>query len=95
MDDPYLDLIDENWNNIAMMYDSFQDKKPIVIYEVDSKKIYSVSGDEYVDSLTIRTRAKTKKLYEEACNNNEFILFIRDEKKQRLRSYIFDIPERE
>jgi hypothetical protein len=34
MVDPYLDLIDEQWNNIAMMYDVFRDRKPIVEYEV-------------------------------------------------------------
>ena len=33
MDDPYLDLIDEHWNDIAMMYDVFRDKKPIVEYD--------------------------------------------------------------
>ena len=95
MDDPYLDLIDEQWNNIAMMYYVFRDKYPIVEYEVDSKKIYSYAANEYIDTLTRRTRNETKKQYEEACNNNQFILFIKDEMNRKLRSYIFDIPEQE
>ena len=95
MDDPYLDLIDEQWNNIVMMYDVFRDKYPIVEYEVDSKKIYSYSANEYIDTLTRRTRNETKKQYEEACSNNQFMLFIKDEMNRKLRSYIFDIPEQE
>ncbi len=93
MEDPYLDLIDEQWKNIAMMYDAFQDKKPIVEYEVDSKKIYTYPANDYIDTLTARTRNETKKQYEEACKNNRFMLFIKNKRNKKLRSYIFDVPE--
>ena len=93
MDDPYLDLIDKQWNNITMMYDVFRDKKPIVEYEVDSKKIYAYPANEYINTLTTRTRNTTEIQYEEACNNNQFILFIKDKRNKKLRSYVFDIPE--
>jgi hypothetical protein len=93
MEDPYLDLIDEQWNNIAMMYDVFRDKKPIVEYEVDSKKIYTYPANDYIDTLTARTRNETKKQYEEARKNNRFMLFIKDTRNKKLRSYIFDVPE--
>ncbi len=93
MDDPYLDLIDDQWNNIAMMYDIYRDKQPIVEYKVDRKKIYAYSASEYIGALTLRTRNKTKKQYEDACKNNQFMLFIRDKRNKKLRSYIFDVPE--
>ncbi len=93
MDDPYLDLIDKQWDNITMMYDAFRDKKPIVEYKVDRKKIYAYSANEYIDALTARTRNETKKQYEDACKNNQFMLFIRDKRNNKLRSYIFDVPE--
>jgi hypothetical protein len=92
MDDPYLDIINEQWNNIAKMYDLFRDKKPIVEYELDSKKISTYSANEYIETLTTRTRNETKKKYEKVCNNNQFILFIRDKRNRKLRSYIFNIP---
>ncbi len=92
MDDPYLDLIDEHWNSIAMMYDAFRDNKPIVEYEVDSEKIYSYAANEYINALTARTRNETKKMYDKASNNNQFMLFINDKKNKKLRSYIFDVP---
>ena len=93
MDDPYLDLIDEQWNNIAMMYDVFRDKKPIVECDVDNKKIYTYPANDYISALTARTRNETKKQYEKACKDNQFMLFIKDKRNKKLRSYIFDVPE--
>ena len=93
MKDPYLDLIDEQWNNIAMMYDVFKAKKPIVEYDVDSNKIYAYPANDYINTLTARTRNETKKQYKDAFKNNQFILFIKDRKNKKLRSYIFDVPE--
>ena len=94
MDDPYLDLIDEQWNNIAMMYDVFGDKKPIVEYDLDNKKIYTYPANDYISTLTARTRNKTKKQYEKACKDNQFMLFVKDKRNKKLRSYVFDVPEK-
>ena len=52
MNDPYLDLIDEQWSNIAMIYNSFRDKKPILEYEVDGKKIFSYPAIDYIGHLS-------------------------------------------
>ncbi len=40
-DDPYLELIDKQWHNIAMVYEKFKDKKPIIEYDVTHERIYS------------------------------------------------------
>jgi hypothetical protein len=93
MDDPYLDMIDEKWNNIEMIYNVFRDMRPIVEFDLDNKKIYAYPAHEYINSLSARTRNETKKQYEDACNSNQFMLFIKDEKNKKLRSYIFDVPE--
>jgi len=93
MIDQYLSLIDGQWNNIAMMYDAFRAKKPIIEYDVDSQRIYSYPGNEYIHTLTVRTRNETKRQYEEACDNSQFMLFIKDKKNKKLKSYIFDVPE--
>jgi hypothetical protein len=93
MEDPYLHLIDDQWMNIAMMYHLSQDNKPIVEVDVDSKTIYTYPAKGYIDTLTTRTRNEAKKQYEEACKNNRFILFIKDNRNKKLRSYIFDVPE--
>jgi hypothetical protein len=93
-DDPYLELIDEQWHNIVMVYESFKDKKPIIEYDVTHEKIYSYPAKEYIQALSQRTRKQTRKQYKEAVRKNQFILFIKDFKNQKLRSYILDLPPR-
>ena len=91
-DDPYLRLIDAQWHNIIMVYETFKEKKPIIEYDVTHEKIYSYPAKEYIALLSQRTRERTKQQYEEAVRKNQFILFVKDFSNQILRSYIFDLP---
>ena len=93
MNDPYLDLINTQWDNIIMMYQTFQDKKPIIEYEIDTQRIYSYPAKEYLNDLGIRTRNEAIKQYEKAIKNDQFMLFIKDNKNEILRSYIFDLSD--
>ena len=93
-DDPYLKLIDEQWDKIVWFYGTFRDKKPIIEYDVTNKKIYSYPAKDYIQALSRRTRSHTRKIYKEAVRNNQFLLFIKDHENQRLRSYVFDLPTR-
>lgn len=91
-DDPYLKLIDEQWLNIIMVYETFKDKKPIIEYDVTHEKIYSYPANEYIALLSQRTRERTKQQYKEAARKNQFLLFVKDFRNQTLKSYIFDLP---
>ena len=92
-DDPYLDMIDEQWDNIVMMYQTFRGKDQIIEYDVTEQKVYSYPADEYVRTLSERTRDQTARQFAEATRCNQFLLFIKDTKNQRRRSYVFDLPE--
>lgn len=92
MNDPYLDKIYSQWNHITRIYNEFKHKNPIIEYCVSSEKLYSYSASDYLDELSDRTREQTKKQYLDACKNNQFVLFIKDDINGKLKSYIFDIP---
>lgn len=91
--DPYLDFINEHWDKIFMMYEKFQDKKPIVVYDLETRRIISCPAEEYINNLTERTRKQTWKQYREAIKTGKFMVFIRDAENKRLRSYVFRIQE--
>ncbi len=93
MDDPYLDIIDEQWDHILRVYEQARDKKPIIEYDLQDMKIYSYPAMEYINKLSSRTRTQMKGQYEEVTAQNKFILFVKDTEKQKLRSYVFDTPE--
>ncbi len=91
MDDPYINLIDKQWDNITKMYHLYRKHKPVVEYNITEGKVFCYPAKDYINSLSTRTRKITKKNYTKACRNNQFILFIRDEQNQKYKSYIFDI----
>ncbi len=91
-DDPYLDLIDEQWDNILMMYRQFEEKTQIIEYDVSEQKIYSYPAADYIQALSERTRDQTARDFAEAKKRQQFILFVKDTPNRRLRSYIFDLP---
>jgi len=91
--DPYLAIIDEQWDNIVMVYTMFNAKKPIIEYHIDDQKIYSYPAFDYMNALSDRTREATHKLYQDTLQANTFMLFVKDTPNRRLRSYIFPIPD--
>ena len=92
-DDPYLDLIDEQWTNIVRVYQTFKAKDQIIEFDVSEEKIYSFPAGDYIQALSERTRDQTARQFAEAKKRKQFILFIKDTPKQRLRSYILNLPE--
>ncbi len=93
MDDPYLEIIDEQWDYILRVYGQSRDKKPIIEYDLQDMKIYSYPAMEYINKLSSRTRTQMKGQYEEVIEQNKFVLFVKDTEKKKLRSYVFDTPE--
>ncbi len=89
MTDEYFEKINEHWEKIVGMYVAFEDKKPIIEFEPNRIRIIAYPAEEYLDGLSERTREKTKKQYKNAAATGALMVFIRDEEKEVLRSYIF------
>ncbi len=93
--DPYMQKIDEYWNEITGMYVTFEDKKPIIEFEANRLRIIAYPAEGYLDGLSDRTREQTRKQYREACATGALMVFVRDEQKEVLRSYIFPRADEE
>ena len=91
MKDKYINLINKQWHHIAIIYNEFKDKKPIIEYLINSGKLLSYPAKDYINTLSDRTRDQTKKQYIDACKKNQFLLFVKDEKNQ---NHIFSIFHR-
>lgn len=93
--DPYAQKIDEHWPEITGMYLAFEDKKPIIEFEPNRIRIIAYPAEDYIDGLSGRTRDQTRKQYREASANGALMVFVRDEQKQIMRSYIFPRADEE
>ena len=92
-DDPYMAMIEAEWAHIVLVYQTFRGKDQIIEYDVGEEKIYSYPAGDYIQNLSERTRDQTARVFADATRRNQFLLFVKDAKNQRLRSYVFDLPE--
>ena len=89
MTDPYLRKIHDNWDAITGMYLAFEDKRPIVEFDPIKARIIAYPAEEYLKGLTRRTRDRARRQYRKATAEGGLMVFVRDEVKQVLRSYVF------
>jgi hypothetical protein len=87
--DEYIDVINENWDAILMWYKQFEDKKPVMLLDIQECLIYAYPYAEYRKELSKRSQALLKEQYEKAVANDHIVVFIRDNEKKKLRSYSF------
>lgn len=93
MDDPYLDVIDECWDKIMMMYNLFADKGPVMLLELPSLKIYAYPYKEYKADLNQRSQSILTHQYQQAQANGQMVLFVRDNEMQKFRSYTLNLEQ--
>ena len=89
MPDEYSEKINEYWDEITGMYVAFADKKPIIEFDPNRLRIIAYHAEQYLDGLSERTREQAKKRYQKAAATGALMVFVRDEEKEVLRSYIF------
>ena len=87
--DAYLKKIRKHWDAITGMYLAYEDRKPMIEFDVVSGQIRAYPAKEYLDDLTDRTRDLAKKQYREAVAEGALMVFVRDKTKRVLRSYVF------
>ena len=85
--DPYWKILREKQPYIQRLYETFADKRPVMLYDIQEGLIYAYPYEQYRLELSERSQASLKKQYEDAIANGMLVVFIRDNKKKKLRSY--------
>ena len=91
MPDDLLDAIHEQWSNIRMMYESFEELKPIILYDIEEGRVYAYDYIEFGNDLSERNRRSLKRQYEKAARDSQMVVYVRDNVKRRLVSYSLDL----
>ena len=87
MKDPYWDAIQKQWKHILNWYLMFAEKKPVMLYDIQEQKIYAYPYREFKMDLSQKTQASFESQYQRAVKNNQFVVFVRDNEKQKLVAY--------
>jgi len=87
----YEKIIEENMDYILNLYYQFENKKPIMLYNIQEKRIYAYPPYEFIADQSENSRKKILSQYEDAVINNQIVIFIKDRENKKLMSYTFDI----
>ena len=86
MSDPYLEAIQEQWPNIRGLYSIYESERPIILYDLQEKKIYAYPYKEFRAELSKKSQDSLKHDYESACALGSMVVFVRDNIQRRLVS---------
>jgi len=88
--DYLLEAADEQRGNILMMYHRFEDKKPVMLFDIQEQRIYAYPYEDFKKDLSEKSQASLSEQYEKAIRENQIVVFVRDNVQRRLMS--FSVP---
>nr|CBH37335.1 hypothetical protein BSM_08120 [uncultured archaeon] len=93
MYEQYWDAVGEQWDNILGLYKRFEDKKPVMLLDIQEQKIYAYPYNDFKSELSKRSQIQLEEQYEAAILDNEMVVFVRDNEKKELVSYSLEYRE--
>lgn len=88
--DPLVEAAQDEMPHILALYKLFEDKRPIMLFDLQSQKIYAYPYKEYKANLNERSQAILERQYQEAITGNKIVVFVRDNESQRLTSMVLE-----
>jgi hypothetical protein len=77
-------------HDVLMADKRFEAKRPVMVFDLQSQKIYAYPYDEYRSTLSERSQAMLTVQYDEAMIENKVVVFVRDNETRRLTSMSFE-----
>jgi len=91
MDEEFFEIVSEHWGQILNLYKKIDDKKPIMLIDIQEQKLYAYPYLDFKSSLNERSQAMLEKEYEAALLNNKVVVFVQDNENEQLLSQNFDL----
>jgi hypothetical protein len=85
--DYLLEAAEANWQHILMMYKLFEEKNPIMLYDLQEQRVYAYPYPEFKAELSERSQQSLTEQYEDAVRDGKIVVFVRDNEQRRLRSF--------
>jgi hypothetical protein len=76
--------------DILMYYQRFREKRPVMLLDIQSERIYALPYEEFRADLSEPSQAALTADYEKALAGNKVVVFVRDNETRRLVSMLFN-----
>ena len=90
IDDPFLDPVAEHWEKIVAGYKQFEDKRPVVLYDIQEERVYLYPYEDFKNDMSPKSQVSLAEQYELAGQLGKMVMFVRDNEAEKLVSYILD-----
>lgn len=91
VDNGYRHIVDEFYGDILHAYKQFESKKPVILVNLQEKKIYAYPYDEFKKELNARSQLILQDQYEKAIIKNNIVVFIKDNDRKKFVSFNINI----
>jgi hypothetical protein len=92
-DDPYLEMIKQQWPLIADAYNQYAEQQPIMLVDVQNNEIHAYPFEEFVMVLDASSKRQTEAQYRRAVANRQMVLFVRDTEHKIFQSYTLALED--
>ncbi len=82
----YLGHIEAQWPNILKLFKKFEEKKPVMLFDIQEQKIYAYPYDDFKSMMNEKSQPLLEEQYLDALSNNKMVVFVRDSEKRKLMS---------
>src|SRR4051812_27108165 len=81
---------EERAGDILLLYRRFADKRPVMLLELPSQKIYAYPYLEFQNTLSERSQRMLETEYQEALAHNQIVVFVKDNDRRKMISFSVD-----
>ena len=85
--DPYLDIVAKHWWHIMRLYLTFEDGRPVMLFDVQEMRVYAYPYAQFKADLSKRSQRLLERRYNAASRENKIVVFVRDNEQRKLVSY--------
>ena len=89
-EDELWDAVEEFHDMILVAYGEFEEKKPIILLDIQEQRIYACPYKEFKADLSPKNQASLTEQYEKAVASNRIVVFVRDNDQRKLVSYTIE-----
>jgi hypothetical protein len=88
--DALFDAACERADDILRLYRQFADKKPVMLLELPSQRIYAYPYLDFKNTLSERSQKMLEKEYQEAVAHHKIVVFVKDNDREKMISFSVD-----
>ena len=85
--DYLLEAAEANWPHILRMYRLFEDRRPVMLYDLQEGRVYAYPYPEFRAEMGERSQRTLEDQYERAGREGKVVVFVRDNDARRLVSF--------